>query len=1050
MNRTTWIAAPLVFASGLCALIYQVVWTRELRFVFGASTAASSAVVAIFIAGLGFGGLWFGSRAERTDKPLALYARLEIGIAVLSALTPWLLDLVRALYEWSGGSLRLGIAGSTFVRLLLSVLVLGPATWLMGGTLPAMARTVETDADTARKGVAVIYGVNTLGAVAGAALSTFVLLEQFGSRNSLYLAALLNVLVAVVAWFVARSSAPGLQPVAASSSGEPSAPVAPPVLVFASAAVVGFAFFLMELVWYRMLGPLLGGTIFTFGLILAVALAGIGVGSALYAALLSGRRKLLIGFAFTCALEALFIAIPYALGDRIAMWALMVRPLGSLGFHGFVFGWTLITAIVVFPAALIAGIQFPMLISLLGGGRENVGRDVGRAYAANTLGAISGALAGGFGLMPAIGALGGWRLVCALLAGWGALMAVVAIKRQAARISPVWVFAISGITIAAIAVPIGPTAAWRHSPIGAGRMRAQQIDGPNTMIGFVNSQRRGVDWQVDGIESTIGIDHYDAVGFIVNGKSDGNARADAPTQVMGGLVGAALVPQVKRAMVIGLGTGSTAGWLGKVPEIERVDVAEIEPAIMNVAARCELVNEFVLQNPKVRIHRGDARELLSVSRENYDVIFSEPSNPYRAGVASLYTREFYEQARERLAKGGVFVQWLQAYDVDSDTLRSVYATMAEVFPHVETWDGMKHDLLLVASMHEPVHDLTALRKRVEAEPFVRAMRIAWNTDTLEGFLGHYLANVHFSKEQAKSGAPINTDDKSPVEFGFARNLRGTGYTAAAMYAKAIEAKQNRPKFTGPVPDWDRVDYEREAFTFVSAGIRPSGALTPLYRSRFEMLSLWSTGNFQGALGVWNRVGSENKDMNLILIERHVIAELFAYYGVDETESWVQSLTPEQPTLSLMLRAVWLQRHGKKKEAIDVLVQALHQYRIDPWPMPSQMARAFNLMTITSDEDKAFAPLWVEALSVPFAVYVNETARERTMVKIAGQLGTKDPTCLRALAPFEQHPDWTESMLDFRVKCYKDQKSPLLARAQADLKQYFAAAPVPYEKVLSKK
>jgi predicted membrane-bound spermidine synthase len=176
-NRAIWPAALLVALSGFCALIYQVVWTRELRFVFGASTAASSAVVAIFIAGLGFGGMWFGRRVERSANPLRVYALLELAIAALTATTPLLLNGARALYIASGGSLRLGWGGATLVRLALAALVLGPPTFLMGGTLPAIARAVETERDRTRRRVALLYGLNTLGAVAGCALATFVWLE---------------------------------------------------------------------------------------------------------------------------------------------------------------------------------------------------------------------------------------------------------------------------------------------------------------------------------------------------------------------------------------------------------------------------------------------------------------------------------------------------------------------------------------------------------------------------------------------------------------------------------------------------------------------------------------------------------------------------------------------------------------------------------------------------------------------------------------------------------------------------------------------------------
>ncbi|HEX4354067.1 MAG TPA: fused MFS/spermidine synthase, partial [Polyangiales bacterium] len=277
-STLTWIAAPLLFGSGFCALIYQIVWTRELRLVFGASTAASSAVIAIFIAGLGFGGLWFGRRVERTPDPMRFYARLELAIGAVSALTPFALELVRALYVASGDSPRLGAFGANALRLVLASVVLLPPTWLMGGTLPAIARAIERERDRNRRAIAFVYAINTLGAVLGCALATFVLLEAWGNRATLHFACALNVAIGVAAYLATRRR-PG-SPQTSNDDFDPpltAAESAPPAVAYASAAVVGFAFFLMELVWYRMLGPLLGGSVFTFGIILCVALAGIGV-----------------------------------------------------------------------------------------------------------------------------------------------------------------------------------------------------------------------------------------------------------------------------------------------------------------------------------------------------------------------------------------------------------------------------------------------------------------------------------------------------------------------------------------------------------------------------------------------------------------------------------------------------------------------------------------------------------------------------------------------------------------------------------------------------
>jgi predicted membrane-bound spermidine synthase len=378
----------------------------------------------------------------------------------------------------------------------------------------------------------------------------------------------------------------------------------------------------MELVWYRMLGPILGGSSFTFGLILATALLGIAIGGTGYS-LWSAGAATRNAFAITCTLEAALMLLPYALGDRIAVLANFLRVIGHAGFGGFVFGWAIVAAIVVLPPAIVAGVQFPLLIALLGQGDAGVGSHVGRAYAWNTLGAIAGSLAGGFGFLPFFSAKGCWILASMLLVATGI---------AAAR-------AFSPMILAALAIAAafaqGPTAAWRHSSIGVGRVGV--FTNPNDIKRWMHRERAQLVWEADGRESAIGLDDEDDTAFIVNGKSDGAARGDASTQVMAGLVGAILHPDPRNALVIGLGTGSTAGWLGAIPSMQHVNVVELEPVVLRVAKACTAVNHDVLHNPKVHIRIGDAREVLLASRDRYDIVFSEPSNPYRAGIASLFT-----------------------------------------------------------------------------------------------------------------------------------------------------------------------------------------------------------------------------------------------------------------------------------------------------------------------------------------------------------------------------------------------------------------------------
>lgn len=742
----------MLFGSGFCALVYQVAWMREFRLIFGVSTMASAAVLAIFVAGLGAGSLLLGPRADRHQQPLALYSRLELLIAATTAATPILLAAVRYLYVGAGGTVALGPVAGTGLRLALSVLVLGAPTFLMGGTLPAAARAAASDGDARRQTTALLYGVNTLGAVSGAFVTGFFLLEIFGTRRTLWLACLVNVLVAVTAQRMARAlSATETAPAVSEAQHRPAQ--APPRFVLAAAGIAGFVFFLMELVWYRMLGPILGGTVFTFALILSVALLGIGIGGALYAFAHAERPASLAGFAATCLLEAVALAVPYALGDRIAVLAIVLRPLGNVAlFWGHVLGWTVLCSLVVLPAAIVAGFQFPLLIALLGQGRARLGRHVGLAYAWNTGGAILGSLAGGFGLLPLLGAPGVWRLmVLALVATGIAALAVWARRAQALRGSVVTVLASLAALVVGLLASQGPTSFWRHSGIGAGRGPDLLAD-PNMLRSTVRYYGRNVLWETDGVESTVALGSVGpSLAFIINGKNDGSARGDADTMIMSGLVGALIHPDPRRSLVIGLGTGSTAGWLAAVPTMERTDVVELEPQVLRVARDCAAVNRGVLSNQRVHVTLGDAREVLLVSREKYDVVFSEPSNPYRAGVASLFTREYYEGVAKRLAPGGIFLQWIQSYEVDTATMASVYATLHTVFPAVETWQVSPGDLLLLASREPVVIDVPRLRARLAAEPLHSVVRAVWQVTDVEGFLGWHLGNSTFGAEMAERG-----------------------------------------------------------------------------------------------------------------------------------------------------------------------------------------------------------------------------------------------------------------------------------------------------------
>ncbi|MBI5532523.1 MAG: fused MFS/spermidine synthase [Deltaproteobacteria bacterium] len=1033
--------APLLLLSGMCALIYQNTWQRDFRLIFGASTAASAAVIAVFIGGLGIGGLILGKRAEKHPEPLLLYANLETGVAVSAALTPALLWLSRKVYIGLGGTTVLGLAGGTVLRLVLSAFVLAIPTLLMGGTLPAAARAVETERDHGRRGVAILYGFNALGAVTGCLLAAFVMLELFGTRVTLWMACLVNLVVALVARIVAGSLPSERSAPAPTATVENAA--APGEFVLVASGVVGFAFFLMELVWYRMLGPILGGTVFTFGLILAVALLGIGLGSGLYALRGQQRTPTILGFAMTCLLEGAFIALPYALGDRIAVLAIHLRAIGAFGFWGYVAGWGVIALIVILPAALVSGYQFPMLIALLGRGRESVGRHVAWAYASNTVGAIAGSLAGGFGLLPWLTATGCWRMVTIVMVALG--VAAIALSAHRERR---WVRLTAPLLLAVVSILMlragGPSAAWRQSPIGAGRVGAESVSNPNAIRRWIESRKHFTVWQQDGVESAVGVSNEQSFAFLVNGKVDGNARADAPTQVMGGLLGTALHPHPKSAIVIGLGTGSTAGWLGKVPELERVDVVEFEPTILRVARDCAPVNQDVLSNPKVHIILGDAREVLQTTRTQYDVVLSEPSNPYRSGIASLFTEEYYRSALARLNPDGLFLQWVQGYEVDGQTIRTIYATFASVFPVVETWQLRRADMVLVGSMKPLQYDAAALRARISQEPYRTALAMSWRTTTLEGFLGHYVARPSVGAAiAAAGGGQLNTDDQILIEFGFARSLNSrVRFDTQDIIDIARPVKQDLPEVRGEV-DWQRVEQERELIPVVDGeSPRTSPPMDQDTTQRILAFQNYVKGEFAAALSNFR----QQPRSPVGPMELAMLGETLADAEDATAEIYADQLRATHPAEAdtVMARLRYVQ--NRPEDACRLLESALTALQHDPWPWLAVMYRALKLVETLSDRDAARAARFFDLLKKPFAAQALNEYREDTLVHLSRQLDIK-ARCRELFELLGPHVTWEEPTLAYRFSCYKATGHPKADQAEADLLEYLSKEPVAFSRMV---
>jgi spermidine synthase len=503
---------------------------------------------------------------------------------------------------------------------------------------------------------------------------------------------------------------------------------------------------------------------------------------------------------------------------------------------------------------------------------------------------------------------------------------------------------------------------------------------------------------------------------------------------MSGLLGALLHPRPRRVLVVGLGTGSTAGWLADVPGVERVDVVELEPAVAEVARRCALVNRDALSNPRLRLFFGDAREHLLVTRERYDLVVSEPSNPYRAGIASLFSREFYRAAAARLEEGGLFLQWVQCYEVHPASIRSVYATLAAELPVVETWQTLPGDLMLVASRAPRRHDLARLGRLIREDPFRTALRDAWRTDSLEGLFARFVAAPAFAEKMRALSPPLNTDDRNALEFGFARSLGMSGLLDVEDVRRAAAAAgADHPAFEGGTLDLGRLLDERLSVYSAAeeAPPRPAGAAPGLAR-RADAHVLWTRRSRPAALQAWRAQDAEPSGPN----ELALVAEVTADAGDEKALGYIEALRAYQPAEADACLARLRLRQGWHEASLQALESALARYRIDPWPLPLAMQGALDAALELAGQKPELAPRVLDALRPEFALrLLNELRIEEAFV--IGSLGEPGQECARLVEMTGPHVPFTKPWLDYRFRCYARTDDPRYVAAFADLRRFEA-------------
>ncbi len=821
--------------SGLAGLVYEVSWTRLLTLYIGHTTAAASAVVAAFLGGLAAGAAGGGVVASklRPDRSLHVYAGLELLVIVFALLLPFELRALTPLLRWAYADATPGLLFPAVRVVSCLALVFLPAAAL-GATFPMAVRwCAHRSANPARVSSA-LYAVNTVGAAVGSLLAGFTLIPAIGISGTTHVGMAASAVAATLALLVSvrgrsaealRTTAEPdataerhvrlkpdtttdrhvrlkadtttdrqvrLKPDATTdrhtgsaralrATAEPDTPSrAQPGLAIAVLGMSGFAALVHEIAWTRILALVLGPTTYAFAATLAAVVAGVAIGSALatWAIGRTTRWSPAGALAIVLGLGAITIVATSALAGgfvpRTVAHAVAQAP---DSFNALLREGMLLTSLLILPTAICMGAAFPLALSLAGDPAHSPARRFGLVYAVNTIGSVSGTLAAGFLLIPWLG------LPTTLAFAAFVLVAAMTIIYTLADVRPRTRNAGYAVAVTAVAaLVLAPS--WDRELLASGvYLYAPFV--PKTLDLETQLKAGTLLYYKDGAPATVSVKRLTGTTTLaVDGKTDASNRSDMLTQKLVAHLPLLMHPSPRRVAIVGLGSGVTLGAALSHP-VERADVVEISPEVVEASRFFEAENHDALADPRTHLIVGDGRSHLLLSRQQYDVIISEPSNPWIAGVAALFTREFFEGAKARLAPGGIICQWAHTYTISEDDLRSIVATFTSVFPNGTAWMVNDNDVLMVASTDSIVPRLANIdanwgRARAAAnlaevgamEPFsVLSLFTAGPTE-----LARYGA-----------GADILDDDRMRLEFSAPRQLhRSSAADVDASFAAVAD------------------------------------------------------------------------------------------------------------------------------------------------------------------------------------------------------------------------------------------------------------------------
>jgi len=758
------------FLSGAAGLVYEVVWTRYLTLAFGVTAEAVSAVLAAYMAGLALGSFLLGRRSSRLANLLATYAWLELGVGVFALLTPLIYLRVEAINVFLFRNL--GETGAAFdlLRFLVSFGVMLVPTTLMGGTLPVLARYVVGRREKIGFGVGTLYSVNTFGAVVGVFSSGYLLIPSLGLNATVYLTAVVNLVVGTTCWFLSRRPALALggdeEPAPGAGEAVPE-PVHTPArlrtAVLVGLGVSGFVALVYEVVWTRVLQLVLGTSAYAFVVMLTTFLFGIALGSLIVSrfidrvrdpAKLFGYIQLAVG-ACALAIIPLFGDLPFIFLKLFSLTGRQWWQTTSIEFAS--------SFLVMLVPTMLFGASFPVAARVCSGSVRLLGRAVGNIYAVNTVGSIAGSILAAFLFIPWLGTQGSEFLGAGMsIALGGAILLLNARMRVGVRLASV------GVAVLVLVGSVLYLPRWDMKVLlwGVYHKAAQFMPvgrEPTPLSEIAEQLKQGtLIYYDEGVDATAAVfEEYGKRSIVINGKLEASTvRMDMRLQRMMGHLPLLLHPGPRKAINVGLGAGVTFGSVMQHP-LDEGRCAELSKSIMGATRQFGEANHHVMENPRARIVLRDGRNYLRATRETFDCITADPFHPYTRGSGSLYTVEYFESARRRLNPQGVMCQFLPLYNLSDTDFKMIVQTFRRAFPYVTIW-FTDVDMVMLGTEQPMELDYAALAERMEYEP-VKTSLAEIGFETLDDVLARFILDQR-SLDEYCGTAPVNTEDHPILEY----------------------------------------------------------------------------------------------------------------------------------------------------------------------------------------------------------------------------------------------------------------------------------------------